>query len=207
MRKLLRLEGCWIERTADVAALLAGGKLRRWDGSALPQELVWRLEGECKRLAHAQEQLKALESNLPNLLPQPVQQRIAALQKLAGVGPAGSIRFETEFAWRQFTNRRQVGAALGLVPQPYDSGQSHQDQGISKASNRRVRSLMIEMAWMWVRYQPDSEITKWYLRRTEGAGKRMKRVAIVALARRLAIALWRYVTDGVVPAGAALKKA
>lgn len=207
MRKLLRLEGCWIERTSDVAALLSAGQLQRWDGSALSAELVQRLEGECKRLAAAQDQLKALESNLVQMLPQPVQQRIVTLQTLYGIGRTGSTRYETEFAWRQFTNRRQVGAAVGLVPQPYDSGQSHQDQGISKASNRRVRSLMIEMAWMWVRYQPDSEITKWYLQRTQGAGKRMKRVAIVAVARRLAIALWRYVTDGVIPAGAVLKKA
>lgn len=207
LRKLLRLEGCWVTPEADVAKLLEAGGLRRWDGSALPPELVRRLQGECERLALASKQLKDLERDVMDLLPQPVQRSIKTLQKLCGVGPAGSMRFETEFNWRHFTNRRQVGAALGLVPQPYDSGQSHQDQGISKASNRRVRSLMIEMAWMWVRYQPASEITQWYLRRTQGAGKRMKRVAIVAVARRLAIALWRYVTQGVIPAGAMLKTA
>lgn len=207
MRKLLRLQGCWVDRQADVAKLLEAGQLRCWDGSALPREVQLRLKKECERLALVQEHLKDLERALPQLLPQPVQQRIDSLKNLCGVGAVGSMRLETEFLWRDFTNRRQVGAALGLVPQPYDSGQSHQDQGISKASNRRVRALMIEMGWMWVRYQPDSEITKWFLRRTQGAGKRMKRVAIVALARRLAIALWRYVTDGVVPAGAALKRA
>jgi len=207
MRKLLRLHGCWIAAQANVRELLAAGQLCCWDGSALPQELLRRLQAECERLELVQAQFKQLERDLEPMLPQPVRQRIESLHKLCGVGPVGATRLEVEFLWREFTNRRQVGAALGLVPQPYDSGQSRRDQGISKASNRRVRSLCIEMSWMWLRYQPDSDITKWFVQRTQGAGKRIKRIAIVAVARRLMIALWRYVTDGEVPAGARLKSA
>ena len=100
---------------------------------------------------------------------------------------------------------------MGLVPQPYDSGQSRVDQGISKQGNRRVRALLIEMAWMWLRYQPDSALTRWFTRRTgsgtadPAAGKRGKRVAIVAVARKLVVSLWRYLKDGVVPEGAEMK--
>jgi transposase len=118
------------------------------------------------------------------------------------------MRLVLELFWRDFANRRQVGACLGLVPQPYDSGNSHVDQGISKQGNRRVRALLVEMAWFWVRYQPHSDIAQWFARRTAPANnKRAKRIAIVAVARRLAIALWRYLRDGVIPAGAELKHA
>jgi len=100
-----------------------------------------------------------------------------------------------------------VGACVGLVPQPYDSGESRVDQGISKAGNRRVRALLIEMAWMWLRWQPQSELAHWFVKRTSGAGsnKRAKRIAIVAVARRLAILLWRFLKDGVLPQGVRLK--
>jgi len=110
---------------------------------------------------------------------------------------------------RQFSNRRQVGACVGLVPQPYDSGESHTDQGISRQGSRRVRALLVEMAWCWLRYQPDSALTQWFNQRTQGTGpnRRARRIAIVAVARRLAIALWRYLKDGVIPEGAQLKPA
>jgi transposase len=93
------------------------------------------------------------------------------------------------------------------VPQPYDSGESQVDQGISKQGNRRVRALLVEMAWCWLRYQPDSALTQWFNQRTQGTGpnRRARRIAIVAVARRLAIALWRYLKDGVIPEGAQLK--
>jgi transposase len=205
MRKLLRLYGCWIAPQANVRALLAAGELRCWDGSALPTELLRRLQAECERLEAVQAQFKELERSLAQMLPQQVRERIDSLQKLCGVGPVGAIRMELEFFWRNFTNRRQVGSALGLVSQPYDSGESRRDQGISKASNRRVRSLSIEMGWMWLRYQPDSDITKWFVQRTQRAGTRIRKIAIVAVARRLMIALWRYITEGVMPAGARQK--
>ena len=136
---------------------------------------------------------------------------MAALRRLRGIGQVGAHRLVLELFWRRFNNARQVGSCVGLVPQPYDSGQSRVDQGISKQGNRRVRALLIEMAWMWLRYQPDSALTHWFTRRTAtgtgapSAGKRGKRVAIVAVARKLIIALWRYLKDGIVPDGAELK--
>jgi len=109
--------------------------------------------------------------------------------------------------WRHFANRRELAGSLGLVPTPYASGSSEIEQGISKVGNRRVRALLVELAWSWVRLQPGSVLTQWFNRRFAGAGKRMRRVGIVALARRLVIALWHYLQDGEIPAGARLKPA
>jgi transposase len=109
------------------------------------------------------------------------------------------------FGWRQFRNRREVAGCLGLAPSPYASGEMENEQGISKAGNRRVRTLMVELAWCWLHYQPQSALSKWFSKRFAGGGKRMRRIGIVALARRLAIALWRYLEEGLVPEGAKLK--
>jgi len=139
-------------------------------------------------------------------LPKRFGQRVARWQALRAVGAVGAVRLVLELFWRQFDNRRQVGACVGLVPQPFDSGNSHTDQGISKQGNRRVRALLVEMAWLWIRYQPNSNITRWFAQRVgDGKSKRGKRVTIVAVARRLVIVLWRYLEHGVVPEGAALK--
>lgn len=183
--------------------------MRCHDGGALASELHERLSRECERLALAQQQLAALEKTLVEQLPAPVQKRIADLTRLKAIGEVGAMRVTLELFWRDFDNRRQVGSCVGLVPQPYDSGESRVDQGISKQGNRRVRALLIEMAWMWLRYQPDSALSKWFAQRTQGGGpnKRGRRIAIVAVARKLAIALWRYLKDGVIPDGAALKTA
>ena len=206
-RKLLRTVGCWEEVQADLPARLAGGTLRCWDGQALPEPLRERLARECERLVLAQQQLAALEEQLRRQLPAPLQQRIEQLARLKGVGWIGAMRLVIELFWRQFHNRRQVGSCIGLVAQPYDSGASRVDQGISKQGNRKVRALLIEMAWMWLRYQSESAIARWFAMRTAGnaANKRGKRIAIVAVARRLAIALWRYIEQGVMPEGAKLK--
>jgi transposase len=207
MRKRLRVYGCTEQLDADFVERLAAGKVRCADGRRLPEELWDWLMREWERLELVQQQLGRLEKTLLQQLPKPVQQTIAALARLQGVGWVGAMRLVLELFWRDFANRRQVGACVGLVPQPYDSGSSHVDQGISKQGNARVRSLLIEMAWFWVRYQPQSELAQWFARRTSGAGKRGKRIAIVAVARRLAIALWRYVRDGIIPPGAKLKTA
>jgi len=138
-------------------------------------------------------------------LPPQVQTSIVTLTRLQGVGEVGAKRLVLELFWRRFDNRRQVGSCVGLEPQPYNSGDSRIDQGISKQGNRRVRALAIEMAWMWLRYQPDSALARWFAQRTGGANKRGKRIAIVAVARRLVISLWRYLKDGVVPDGAQMK--
>lgn len=205
IRKLLRTMGCWDDVEGDFAKRLKQGAVRCYDGSPLPAPLRARLERECKRLILAEQQLAKLEAGLLGALPEPVRERVAQLRQLKAVGPVGAQRLVLELFWRNFNNRRQVGACVGLVPQPYDSGESRVDQGISKQGNWRVRALLIEMAWLWLRYQPTSALSQWFARRTQGGGKRIRRIAIVAVARRLVIALWRYLTDGVLPDGAALK--
>lgn len=204
--KLLRTVGCWQPVEQDFGERLAQGRVCCHDGSALPQPLAQRLHREWARMTLVQAQLAELEQTLAAQLPEPQRQRIEQLMALKAVGRVGATRLVLELFWRNFSNRRQVGSCLGLTPQPYDSGESRTDQGISKQGNRRVRALLIEMSWMWLRYQPDSDIARWFARRTgEGAGKRSKRIAIVAAARRLAIALWRYLEQGVVPLGAQMK--
>ena len=207
MRKLLRTVGCWAPVGKNFTRQLEQGEIQCHDGAALPPELRMRLMQECERLALAERQLAVLEKTLVEQLPEAVQKRIADLQQLKGVGEVGAMRLVLELFWRDFDNRRQVGSSVGLVPQPYDSGQSRVDQGISKQGNRRVRALLIEMAWFWLRYQPDSAIAHWFAQRTKGSGsnKRGKRIAIVAVARKLVIALWRYLKDGVIPEGATTK--
>lgn len=209
IRKLLRTVGCWDGVEGDFARRLAQGAVVCHDGSALPAPLQARLARECERLALTQRQLQTLEAALLEELPAAVRERIEYLVRLKGVGQVGATRLILELFWRDFDNRRQVGSCVGLVPQPYDSGESRVDQGISKQGNRRVRALLIEMAWFWLRYQPDSALTRWFARRTQGSGpnKRGKRIAIVAVARKLVIALWRYLKDGVIPEGAAMKAA
>jgi len=207
MTKLLRLQGCKQEIDAEFVERLLAGEVRRVDGSSLPTELWDWLLRECERLDLARRQFAGVEKTLLHQLPEPVQRCIANLARLKGVGWVGAMRLVLELFWREFSNRRQVGSCVGLVPQPYDSGDSHVDQGISKQGNRRVRALLIEMAWAWLKYQRSSELAKWFERRTAGEGKRGRRTAIVAVARRLAIALWRYLRDGLMPAGAQLKKA
>jgi transposase len=208
IRKLLRTIGCWDELTGDVGDRLTQGQLRTWDDQPVSQPLQERLLREWERLQLVQAQLNSLERGLMEQLPAPLQDKIRQLALLSGIGWVGAMRLVLELYWRNFHNRRQVGCCVGLVSQPYDSGDSRVDQGISKQGNRRVRSLLIELAWMWLRYQPDSAMAQWFAKRTAGnaANKRGKRIAIVAVARRLAIALWRYLTDGVVPQGAHLKQ-
>lgn len=185
----------------------AADKVRCHDGAPLPTEFRERLTRECERLALAEQQLAALEKTRQASLPAPARQRSDDLARLKGIGEVGASRLALELFWRQFHNRRELGACVGLVPQPHDSGESQVDQGISKQGNRRVRALLVEMAWSWIRYQPASALTQWFNRRTLGTGpnRRARRIAIVAVARRLVIALWRYLKDGVIPAGAQLK--
>ncbi|MGF6371305.1 transposase [Paraburkholderia sp. RAU6.4a] len=210
MRKLLATFGCWDEvGSRKFADRLIRGEVRCHDGAPLPPEFHERLVRECERLALAEEQLAALEKTRQTSLPEPARTRISHLTRLNGIGQVGASRLALELFWREFSNRRQVGACVGLVPQPYDSGESQVDQGISRQGNRRVRALLVEMAWSWIRYQPTSALTQWFNHRTEGTGpnRRARRITIVAVARRLAIALWRYLKDGVIPAGAQLKSA
>ena len=123
---------------------------------------------------------------------------------LRGLGKVSSYGLSLEgLGWREFKNTKQVGASTGLAPTPHISDQGSKDLGISKAARPKLRSLLVQLAWLWLRYQPDSALTKWFMERF-GQGKRSRRIGIVALARKLYIALWKYVTQGEIPEGAVL---
>ena len=131
--------------------------------------------------------------------------RRGILFRLKALGPAFSGTLTNEVFYKDFDNHRQVGAYVGLAPSPWKSGGIDREQGISKAGNPRARVAAVELAWLWVRHQSNSALTHWFLARTVKASKRIKRIAIVALARKLMVALWRYLTTGLVPVGAVLK--
>jgi transposase len=178
-------------------------------GYALGPDLQAELIREYARYRLVDEQIQGLEQEQKARAQAGLGEamgQVNGLMQLKGVGWQSSWLLVMEFfAWRAFRNQRQVGACAGLTPTPYSSGDSEREQGISKAGNRRVRTLMIELSWLWLRYQPGSALSRWFQRRFAGGGKRMRRIGIVALARKLLIALWRYVTDGVIPEGAVLK--
>ena len=129
----------------------------------------------------------------------------ALLARLKGIGPQIASVLWLEGFYRHFSNRREVAAYAALVPTPWRSGWIDREKGISKAGNRRLRHIMIELAWLWARHQPESELSRWFRERVGNERGRVRRIAIVALARKLLIALWRYVTLGEVPEGAVLK--
>jgi transposase len=132
---------------------------------------------------------------------------VRQLVQLKGVATtSASVLLDEGLVWRAFQNRRQLGGFLGLAPTPYNSGTGTREQGISRAGNARLQAISIQLAWNWIRWQPASALTQWYQARF-GTGKRARRIGIVAVARKLVIALWRYVTTGVVPEGAILKVA
>lgn len=203
MRSLLILHGIDIKVGRNFLASV--DQLKQWDGKGLPSHLVAEIRREYQRYELINEQLKQLaDQKTAQLQNSSMSSRqVQQLQKLKGIGEVSSWNLVNEFfAWRRFKNVKQVGAAAGLAPTPYDSGTSKIEQGISKAGNRRVRSLMIELSWSWVRYQPDSQLSRWFQQRFGIHGKRMRRVGIVALARKLLVALWKFLQQGLVPQGA-----
>ena len=132
---------------------------------------------------------------------------VRRLLELRGIGNSAAWLYVMEFfAWREFRNRRQVGGSTGLVGTPYNSGAVNHEQGISKAGNRRVRAMAVQIAWGWLTHQPQSALTQWYNRRFAHGGPRARKIGIVAVARRLVIDLWRYLDAGVMPDGALLKE-
>lgn len=184
--------------------------LRDWEGKALSPLLQEELKREQQRLVMVEEQLEGIEKGQAEALANPqglALQKARKLQQLKAVGLQSSWLLSHEcFAWRRFRNRKQVGSFAGLTGTPFDSGESLREQGISKAGSGRVRTTMIELAWGWVRWQPDSALTKWFLDQyVHGGGKRSRRKGIVALARKLLVALWKYVEQDVIPEGAVLK--
>jgi transposase len=182
--------------------------VRDWAGAPLPTEVQ-------TRLARAEARWAVLESQIAELEDQQQAAVTAAapasalrqLMQLKGIATtSASVLLDEGLVWRAFRNRRQIGGLLGFAPTPYDSGESQREQGISRAGNNRLQTISIQLAWNWVRWQPLSALTQWY-REHFGTGKRARRIGIVAVARKLVIALWRYVTTGAVPAGAILKVA
>ena len=183
--------------------------VKLFDGSPLPAHLKAGLLREYERLQAVTAQLRAVEQEIGALVENEDDLRaVRTLMLLSGVGPVGSWVLVLEIlGWREMANRRQLASLAGLVPSPYNSGGRVRDQGISKAGNRRVRALVIQLAWLWLRYQPNSKHSLWFQERFGGGSKRQRRIGIVALARRLLIDLWRFVETGVVPQGAGLKVA
>lgn len=209
IKGLLKLHGIRVTRIGkEFASQL--GEFRLKDGSPLPPQLRQRLERECDRLAVLEEQIRLLERQRREALRSSDDERIEKVRRLIqcrGVGPISAWVVVMELlAWRTFRNRRQIASLVGLTGTPSDSGNDEHEQGIDKAGNARVRSVMIELAWSWVRWQPNSNITLWFNRKFGAGGKRHRRVGIVGVARRLLIALWRYVEQGVDPSGAIIFK-
>lgn len=191
---------------------------RTGDGAPLPLEVKSRLLRDLARLDLCVRQIQELEKHRDAMYAEarqrltagetvPLrQQQAVRLFQLRGIGDESAWTLATElFGWRKFRNRLQVGAVLGLAPVVFASGQLKADQGLSKTGNSRLRSLAIELAWLWLQYQPTSELSRWFQEKYGSGGSRSRRVGIVALARKLMIALWRYAEFGEAPAGSVLK--
>jgi transposase len=182
--------------------------VRDWADAPLPAPVQARIARAEARVAIVAEQIAAIDASQATTTRQAEPNTpLARLVQLKGVATtSASVLLDEGLVWRAFENRRQIGGLLGFAPAKYDSGESSRDQGITRAGNKRLQSVMVQLAWGWVHWQRQSALTRWYRERF-GRGKRARRVGIVALARKLLIALWRYATAGVVPAGAVLKRA
>jgi transposase len=181
---------------------------RLWDGSALGADLQRRLLREYERWQFVHRQILDLsrERRRRILCDDTAHvDKVRRLLGLAGIGINGAWLLVYEFfAWRKLQNRKQAGALVGLTGTPYQSGGSEHEQGISKAGSKRMRKMLVELAWCWLRWQPQSALSQWYARRF-GTGKGpARKIGIVAVARKLFIALWRYLERGEIPAGAKL---
>ena len=183
--------------------------LKTGDGRTLPDRLKMEIRREIDRLDLVNAQIATVERERDALVKTTVdvdaQNAAAVLSRLKGIGAEFSSLIWLEALFRSFANRRQIAAYAGLAPSPWQSGSTDRDQGISKSGNRRLRHTMIELAWFWLRHQPDSALSVWFRARVGQARGRLRRIAIVALARKLLVALWRYATQGVVPEGAVFK--
>lgn len=192
----------------DWKACLA--ELETGDGRPLSPRLKAEIDRQCQRLALVDAMLNNVDEERDAVVeaktahPQTAG-RIQSLARLRAIGPQIATVLGTEVFYRDFSNRRCVASYLGLTPSPFQSGDMARTLGITKAGNPRARTAMIELAWLWLRYQPQSELARWFEQRTNGLKGRIRRIAIVAVARKLAIALWRYLQTGIIPAGAELK--
>jgi transposase len=208
IRGLLASQGVAVTKVDEGFPQWLEDKARLWDGSAVPAELHRRLLREYERWQLVSGQIKELEKTRRQRIRKdetPHVDQVRTLLGLCGLGRNGAWLLVHEFfAWRRFTNRRQVAGSAGLTPTPYHSGASKREQGISKAGNRRLRRMLIELAWCWLRWQPGSALSCWFQRRFGSGNQRSRKIGVVALARRLLIALWKYVEHGELPGGAKL---
>jgi transposase len=199
IRSLLVLHNLRVER-------IGGRAWPHWwaqNAARLLPALRAEIEREFERLSLAARQIRTIEAQQQREVRSGAQPMIA---RLTGIGTGSAWTLVRElFGWRHFHNRRELASCLGLAPTPYASGTSEVEQGISKIGNRRARWLMVELAWSWLRFQPASRLSRWFNTRFAGGGKRVRRIGIVALARRLPVALWRYLEFGEIPLGATLK--
>jgi transposase len=183
--------------------------LRTGDGRPLPPRLKAEIGRELERLELLRRQIAAVEAERGALVQEeaPAQTPAGLLMRLRGIGPEFATVLWLEGLFRRFENRRQLAAYAGLAPSPWQSGTVRGEQGISKSGNPRLRTTAIELAWLWLRHQPETALSRWFRERVRSDRGRVRRVSIVALARKLLVALWRFVTDGVVPEGATIKAA
>ena len=209
IKGLLAGHGVQLALEGDVDAQL--DQARQWNGSPLPSALLSRLKRAWQQVGFLTAQIQTLEAERRTLLrhrDDPVIAQVRQLFTLRGIGVNSAWLYVMEFfAWRDFQTPKQIGALAGLTPTPYQSGQSRRELGIAKAGNRHIRAMAIEIAWAWRRFQPASALSQWYERRFGAGSTRLRKLGIVALARKLLIALWRFVKTGVLPEGAILKTA
>ncbi len=213
IKSLLANNGLTLSSWKDLPSQLKGFRL--WNGSPLPSSLRGRLERYASDYAYYTERIRDLESERRRMLSEEMRcegsqgqavSKAVQLYSLRGVGVNTAWLYSMEFfSWRTFRNTKEVGSLAGLTPTPKDSGKRYREQGIGKDGSRHIRGSAIELAWGWLRFQPQSELTKWYERRFGSGSKRIRKIGIVALARKLLIALWRFLETGVVPEGAQMK--
>jgi len=205
------LVGQGIHLSVDSEFLTRLPKLHLWDGKPLPAGLAARLQREFTCWQFVQRQILDLETERRTAIREsqdPGMVQVRQLLRLKGIGENSAWLYVMEFfGWRDFHNRREIGALAGLTPTPFQSGGEDHEQGISKAGNTLIRAMAIEIAWGWLRFQPDSALSQWYQERFGAGSTRLHKIGIVALARKLLIALWHYLETGELPEGATLKPA
>lgn len=181
--------------------------LRTGDGHPLPEHLKRQISRELDRLELLQQQIAQVEAERDEMLAREKQssREVGMLTNIVGIGPEFAGVLWSEGLCRHFDNRRQVAAYAGLAPTPWQSGSIDREQGIGKSGNRRLRYTMLEMAWLWLRHQPRTTLSRWFNERIAQSGGRFKKVMITAMARKLVVALWKYVTAGVVIEGVRLR--
>ncbi len=207
IKGLLASQGVPLARIQELPTHLVTARL--WDGTPLPALLCVRLEREWEAVLGYTTRIRALKQERRALLritDDPAIAQVRQLNHLRGIGIDSAWLYVMEFfAWRQFRNRRQVGGLAGLTDTHYQSGDLQHEQGISKAGNRWVRALAINTAWAWLRFQPKSALARWYQKKFGKGNSRIRKIGIVALARKLLIAFWRYLDTGLIPEGAVLR--